>query len=583
MNAVDLLANHGIKLESIAPGVHYTICPECSVKRKQANQKRKVLRVKIDERGACWKCCHCGWTGPEKGSGGNGRRRPVKSYEYPDKDGTLIFQKVRAYDKSGKKFFWIRRPDGKGGWIKGAGNANTKLLYRLPEVIEAVALGHEIAVVEGEADADRLWDIGIPATCSPHGAQDVIQNPKSKPKWYPELSEQLRGAKIVVFNDNDRPGYAHADATCRMSLGIAACVRRLDLAPYWPNMSKGADVSDWLDAGHGREELDALMAAASDYQPGQTEKQHRDRPRLITAQELNAMRFDPIKYVVPGYIVEGLTLFAGKPKIGKSWLLLHAAIAVARGGFTLGDIHCIEGDVLYCALEDNPRRLQSRMTKLLGVSQPWPKRLTFQCEMPRLADGGLAEIKAWIEAADHPRLIIIDTLAMVRAPKKRDETNYEADYNAAVELRTLANTHGVAIILVHHLRKQDADDAFDTISGTLGLTGCPDTVMLIKREPTGIVLHARGRDLIEVEKAITFNRDACAWTILGEVSAVRASNERKNILAAMAEIELPASPTAIARAARLKPDSVRHLLLKMAIDGLVQKANYGKYALASVN
>ena len=72
------------------------------------------------------------------------------------------------------------------------------------------------------------------------------------------------------------------------------------------------------------------------------------------------MTFDPIKYVVPGYIVEGLTLLAGKPKIGKSWLLLHAAIAVARGEFALGNVHCIEGDVLYCALEDGPRRLQSR-------------------------------------------------------------------------------------------------------------------------------------------------------------------------------------------------------------------------------
>ena len=101
------------------------------------------------------------------------------------------------------------------------------------------------------------------------------------------------------------------------------------------------------------------------------------------------MRFQPIKYVAPGIIVEGLTLLAAKPKVGKRWMMLHAGLAVARGGFTLGDIHCIEGDVLYCALEDNMRRLQSRLTKLIGISQPWPKRLRFVCEMPRLADGGL--------------------------------------------------------------------------------------------------------------------------------------------------------------------------------------------------
>src|SRR5215218_278488 len=97
----------------------------------------------------------------------------------------------------------------------------------------------------------------------------------------------------------------------------------------------------------------------------------------FSAAELQHMRFPPIKYVVPGYIAEGLTLFAGKPKLGKSWLLLHAAIAVARGGYTLGDVECVEGDVLYCALEDNKRRLQSRMSKLVQTFQPWPKRLRF--------------------------------------------------------------------------------------------------------------------------------------------------------------------------------------------------------------
>ena len=111
------------------------------------------------------------------------------------------------------------------------------------------------------------------------------------------------------------------------------------------------------------------------------------------------MIFQPIKYVVPGIIVEGLTLLAGKPKLGKSWLLLHAAAAVAGAdsSFTLG-VQCVEGDVLYCALEDNLRRLQSRLTKLLGISQDWPTRLDFYCEMPRLAAGGLDIIKAWIKS-----------------------------------------------------------------------------------------------------------------------------------------------------------------------------------------
>lgn len=96
---------------------------------------------------------------------------------------------------------------------------------------------------------------------------------------------------------------------------------------------------------------------------------HPYKPKLIgfSAADLRHMQFPPIKYVVPGYIVEGLSLLAGRPKKGKSWLLLHAAIAVARGGVTLGDVQCVQGDVFYAALEDNKRRLQSRMTKLLQL------------------------------------------------------------------------------------------------------------------------------------------------------------------------------------------------------------------------
>src|SRR5262249_48093258 len=152
----------------------------------------------IDTDGACWNCHHCGWSGPEKGQQ---PARPVTEtvsvtkpnpepepepgptpapagktyYVYHTADGTPAFRKIRAYDKDGDKLFWIERPDGRGGWVRGTrdkdGNslADLSLLYRLPEVIEAIANGHEIACVEGEKDADNLWAIRIPATCSAHG------------------------------------------------------------------------------------------------------------------------------------------------------------------------------------------------------------------------------------------------------------------------------------------------------------------------------------------------------------------------------------------------------------------------------
>src|SRR5215207_4636708 len=88
------------------------------------------------------------------------------------------------------------------------------------------------------------------------------------------------------------------------------------------------------------------------------------KPTIRTARELRHQEFEPIRYVVPGYIAEGLTLLAGPPKLGKSWLVLDAGLALATGGTCLGGLVCEQGDVLYLALEDKERRLQGRIAAL---------------------------------------------------------------------------------------------------------------------------------------------------------------------------------------------------------------------------
>src|SRR5262249_7712146 len=158
-----------------------------------------------------WGCSHCGWTGPEKGAAsGNGqlRREAATYHDYTDADGTLLFQKVRNPPGS-KMRFYCRRPDGNGGWINHLSGIDQKPLCRWPEGVEARAKDLEIAVAEGESDVNALRNIGIPATCNFDGAG----------KWNLEYSEQLRGAHLIVFNDHDAPGLAHADAVCRMSVG----------------------------------------------------------------------------------------------------------------------------------------------------------------------------------------------------------------------------------------------------------------------------------------------------------------------------------------------------------------------------
>jgi hypothetical protein len=329
---------------------------------------------------------------------------------------------------------------------------------------------------------------------------------------------------------------------------------------------------------HEAADLDEAMAAL-----GPLEHESAPVARIgFTALELQRMRFPPIKYVVTGYIVEGLTLLAGRPKRGKSWLLLHAAIAVARGGITLGDVRCVEGDVFYAALEDNKRRLQDRMTKLLPTfGEQWPERLHFETEMPRLKDGGLDMVRRWIEGAENPRLVIIDTLQKVRDPKGSQENGYEADYGAVSELKALADKYGVAIVLVHHQRKMEAGDPLDTVSGTTGLTGAVDTVLVLNDAGQGMTLYGRGRDIEEIEKAVTFDKELCLWRVEGEARDVRRSDERSAIIAVLNDAAEPLSPREIADLAELPYGSIRMMLTRMVKAGEITRKGRGCYVSAS--
>jgi hypothetical protein len=266
MRIEDLLAKNGIRLESMVPGRYYTTCPQCSPGRKKA--RAECLGVTIGADGSAnWGCNHCNWTGPTKGNGA--AKLELTTYTYRDREGAILFRKVRNLPGREPRF-WLQKADGNGGWIKGAGGVDTKIIYRADEVAKAIEAGRTIAVVEGEKDADSLCKLGIAATCSAHGAHDPTK--RQKPKWYATHSEQLRGADLVVFNDNDSAGYEHADATCKLSLGVARRVRRLDLARHWPDIPKGGDVSDWLEKGGGTEaRLRELIEQAPEYKKAENE------------------------------------------------------------------------------------------------------------------------------------------------------------------------------------------------------------------------------------------------------------------------------------------------------------------------
>ena len=204
---------------------------------------------------------------------------------------------------------------------------------------------------------------------------------------------------------------------------------------------------------------------------------------LKSAEELRTKTFEPLRWIVPKYLPEGLTLLGGRHKIGKSWQALDIAVGVAEGGMCLGE-KCEQGDVLALMLEDSDRRLQRRLTQMLGAQLgEWPARLIYATSWPRLNEGGLNWIREWLSKSSHRRLIVIDILERVRqlTANKDKRSAYSSDYEALVTLHELATEAMISILVLHHQRKLAADDLIDTLSGTLGLGGAVDFVLILAR------------------------------------------------------------------------------------------------------
>lgn len=324
--------------------------------------------------------------------------------------------------------------------------------------------------------------------------------------------------------------------------------------------------------GFGLDGIDEYMAAETAEVRGQIIV---DSQSPFTANLLKSVVFPEIKFVVPGYITEGVTIFAGKPKLGKSWFCLDVAIAVATGGIALGS-PCDQGDVLYLALEDNPRRLQGRMRRLSPFVD-WPERLTFATAWKRLHEGGIADIEEWCDGAENPRLVIIDTLKKVRHSRDQNDSGYDDDYKAIEALHAFASARNIAILLVHHTRKMDADDPIDTVSGTLGLTAAADAVLVLNRSSNGVILYGRGRDVEEIETAVEFDKERFRWKVLGAAAEVFRSDERSTILEVLGQSKEPMTPADISAATGFPSLNVRQLLFKMATAGEVEKVGRGCY------
>ncbi|MBS3652580.1 AAA family ATPase [Pseudaminobacter sp. 19-2017] len=318
--------------------------------------------------------------------------------------------------------------------------------------------------------------------------------------------------------------------------------------------------------------MDRVILPAAEY-----ERQKKPRFTAISTTELMAIEFPPIRWTVSGYVAEGLSILAGRQKLGKTWLAIDWAIAVACGGVAMGSIYCEQGDVLYIDMENGPRRIQGRIDILFPSERLRPdlSRLRWVSDAPALNKGFLDALEDWRLTVDQPRLVVIDVLQRIKPSGNANQTSYESDYAAFSGLQAWATRNRVAVVALHHTRKGGADDPLEALSGSNGLSACADTTLVLDRDHEGVTLYVRGRDVEEKESALTFAGGV--WIVTGEAADVRRSSERGNILAALEEATEPMSPTDLSNVTGMKNGNIRRLLHSMLKAGEVQKSGRGGY------
>jgi 5S rRNA maturation endonuclease (ribonuclease M5) len=412
-------------------------------------------------------------------AGSNGRRpapRESVTYSYCDERGRALYQVVRFEPKD----FRPRRPDGRGGWIWGLGDVR-RVVYRLDELAEQ----QRVFLVEGEKDADRLWQAGMPATTTAGGAAG----------WRDDYAEQIKAAgveEVVICPDNDDAGNGYARRAGTSLCRLGTFVRLLEL----PELASKGDVSDWLDAGHTRDELEQLATAAPAFDAA--------KRRPVIANGSVGLEFTPLgdllvepeeehSWLVEGRLPSsGLSLLAGKPKAGKSTLARCLALAVVRGEPWLG-FATTQGSVLYLALEEKRAEVRRHFVAM-GATVDDPIAVLFA----GVPEDALTRLLAEAERR-RPALIIVDPLfRLIRVP---DGNDYAAVTAALAPLLMLGRETGAHVLAVHHMKKGVGGEDGDGILGSTAIFSTVDTALILKRTEryrTLSSIQRYGDDLAEV-------------------------------------------------------------------------------------
>ena len=264
-----------------------------------------------------------------------------------------------------------------------------------------------------------------------------------------------------------------------------------------PNVSVGADTEQPPNVNNN---------SITNYPP----KNNSKALETVSMAELYDSVYPSKPPLIDGLLYPGTYLFAGAPKVGKSFLIAQIAYHTSMG-VPLWEYPVRKGTVLYLALEDDYRRLQERLYRMFGTDGA--DNLFFSVSAGNLGNGLDEQLQEFMKQHTDTRLIIIDTLQKVREVGG-DNYSYANDYEVITRLKQFADSYGICILIVHHTRKQGSDDKFDMISGTTGLLGAADGAFLLQKEKrigNAATLEVSGRDQQEQKLFLLRNPETLLW------------------------------------------------------------------------
>jgi hypothetical protein len=391
----------------------------------------------------------------------------VATYRYTDDAGKVLYEVVRYAPKAFKQ----RRPNGNGGWIWGRGDTPC-VLYRLPELLQYPDA--TVFLTEGEADADRLAALGLTSTTISGDAAD---------RWTPDLAAPLRGRDVFILQDNDAKGLMRATDAAQALHGVAASVRVVLL----PGLAPKGDVSDYLRAGHSREDLARACAAAPIWQPEHAAPADSSEPVDSSAAKFTFTAFGKIawsaatEHLIYGILPRaGLVVVYGKPKCGKSFWVYDLVMHPARGIDYRGH-DVIPGIVVYLAAEGGSgfaRRIEAYRRRH-DCTEAQFYLCTDRPDLGTDAPAMIADI-ARLLGTGTPDIVVIDTLnrTLVGSENRPEDMARYLRAAAAIE-----DAFGCCVIIIHHCGVESGRPR-----GHTSLTAAADVQIVVERSGAGDVI-----------------------------------------------------------------------------------------------